>query len=796
MIANHLKFAFRNLVRTKTFSAINIGGLVVSLTAFILMALYIQNELSYDKFNTRAANIYRVVDDKQTNALMQHGAGSAGPMAPALLADFPQVKQAVRFINAESLVKYEDKLFEERNVFFADASVFNVFDLGMVNGDSQTALSTPMSVVITQKTATKYFGNTDALGKTLLLDGKGMRVTGVIKDVPANSHISFDILISMATAQQKDSGYDWLFSNWYSNNFWTYILLPDNYDANQLEARFDAFANRHKANTATTKHHYSLEKLTDIYLHSDREGQIGKTGSISSLYVFSAIAVFILLIACINFINLSTARAAERAKEVAVKKVNGVTRNQLVAQFFIESFLMTGLALVIAVFISLMLLPAFNQFAGKNIVFNFFTPVHLLALAGIWVVVGLLSGSYPAFILSGFNPITALKGNIKTSARSIFIRKGLVVFQFSISVILIISSIVVYTQLQYMQKHDLGFKPAQTMVINFEGDNTVKQQYRLIKSELMRLKGVKSVSASSNVPGATEPGGWSMDFAKRTGDTIHAELPIFLTDFTFMKQYNIPMVAGRGLSEQFAADTLESMIINETALRKLGFTNANEAIGVKVGMYPTDGRIIGVYKDFHFQSLQKPIEPLAIRVLPGNFRLFSVEMNTANVRQTVADIEKLWKDMVPQRPLEYSFLNERFNQQYNAEIKFGQLFALFTTLAITIACFGLFGLALFSVKQRTKEIGVRKVVGASVTQIAALISKDFVALVLVAILIASPIALFAMSKWIQSFAYRIELSWWIFVSGGAIAVVIAISTISYQAIKAAMANPVKSLRSE
>jgi putative ABC transport system permease protein len=796
MIANHLKFAFRNLVRTKTFSAINIGGLAVSLTAFILMALYIQNELSYDKFNSKANNIYRVVDDKQTNALMQHGAGSAAPMAPALLNDFPQVKQAARLINAESLVKYQDKLFEERSVFFADASIFKVFDFGMVNGDINTALTTPMSIVITQKTATKYFGKADAVGKTLLLDGKGMRVTGVVKDVPANSHISFDILISMATAQQKDSGYDWLFTNWYSNNFWTYILLPDNYGADQLTSQFDAFADRHKANTATTKHHYSLEKLTDIYLYSNRDGQVGKTGSITSLYVFSAIAIFILLIACINFINLSTARAAERAKEVAVKKVNGVTRSQLIAQFFTESFLMAGVALGVAICASFMLLPTFNHFAGKLIAFDFLTPAHILGLCTILIIVGALSGSYPAFILSGFNPITALKGNLKASAWSVFIRKGLVVFQFAISIILIISSIVVYTQLQYMQKHDLGFNPAQTMVINFEGDKTVQQRYRFIKDELTRVNGVKSVSASSNVPGVADPGGWSMDFAKRTGDTVHAELPIFLTDFTFMKQYNIPMVAGRGLSDQFAADTVESMIINETALRKLGFNNAEEAIGIKVGMYPTDGRIIGVYKDFHFQSLQKPIEPLAIRVLPGNFRLFSVEIATANIRQTVADIEKLWKNAVPQRPLEYTFLNERFNQQYEAEIKFGQLFAVFTTLAISIACFGLFGLALFSVKQRTKEIGIRKVVGASVPQIAALLSKDFVTLVFVAMLIASPIALFVMSKWIQAFAYRIALSWWIFAAGGLIALVIAISTISYQAIKAAIANPVKSLRSE
>ena len=796
MIANNLKFAFRNLLRTKTFSAINIGGLVISLTAFILMGLYIENELSYDKFNSNAGNIYRVVDDKQTNALTQHGAGSAGPMAPALLADFPQVKQATRIIGAESLVKFNDKLFEERGVFFADASIFNVFDLNMLKGDAKTALALPMSIVLTQKTAAKYFGQMDAIGQTLLLDGKSMRVTGVIKDIPANSHLTFDLLISMATAQQKGSGYDWLFTNWYSNNFYTYVLLPNDYSAKSLVDQFDAFATRHKANTATTKHHYSLEKLTDIYLHSDRENQVGKTGSISSLYIFSAIAAFILLIACINFINLSTARASERAKEVAVKKVNGVNRNQLMAQFFTESFMMTGIALAIAIIIARMLLAPFNDLAGKSIVLQLFTPTHITAVFSILLIVGLLSGSYPAFILSGFNPVIALKGNLRSSAWSIFIRKGLVIFQFVVSVTLIIASIVVYTQLQYMQKHDLGFKPSQTMVINFEGDRTVQQQYQLIKNELTRVNGVKSVAASSDVPGTTNPGGWSMDFAKKTGDTVHAELPIFLTDFTFMKQYNIPMVAGRSLSAQFIADTVTSMLINETALRKLGFKSAEEAIGVKVGMYPTNAIITGVYRDFNFQSLQKPIEPLAIRVLPGNFRVFSVEMSTTNLSQTVASITNLWKTLVPQRPLEYSFLNETFNRQYEAEIKFGQLFLVFTSLAISIACFGLFGLALFSVKQRTKEIGIRKVVGASVAQITALLSKDFISLVFISVIIASPIAFYTMHKWVESFAYRIALSWWIFASGAVIAIFVALATISFQAVKAAIANPVKSLRSE
>ncbi|MEB0260989.1 MULTISPECIES: ABC transporter permease [unclassified Mucilaginibacter] len=796
MIINQLKFAFKNLIRTKIFTAINICGLVVSLIAVILMSLYIENELSYDRYNKQANDIYRVVDDKQTNALTQHGAGSPGPMAPLMLNDFPQVKQAVRIISGEALVKYEDKLFEEKHLYFADPAIFKVFDLPMISGNGATALVNPMCIVITESVANKYFGKVDAVGKSLLINGENLKVTGIIKDLPANSHISFDILVSMATAIKKDSGYDWMFTNWYSNNFYTYVVLPPNYDAKNLTKQFDAFADRHKANTASTRHHYNLEKLTDIYLHSDRENQAGKVGNITNLCVFSAIALFVLIIACINFINLSTARSAERAKEIGIKKVNGVNRSGLITQFFIESFLTVGVALIIAVFAACLLMPAFNTFAGKSIVFEVFKPLHLALLLSILMVVSVLSGSYPAFVLSGFNPIAALKGTLRSSSFSVGVRKGLVVFQFAISIILIISSIVVYSQLQFMQKHDLGFKPSQTLILNFEGDGFVKNQLSFITNELLHINGVKAVTASSDVPGNLTSGAWSMEFAKKTGDTVHAELPIYLTDFNFMKQYHIPMVAGRGLSPLFAADTVESMIINEAALRKLGFKNADDAIGVKVGMYPNDGRIIGVYKDFNFESLQKAIGPLAMRVIPNKFRVFSVEISSTDVKKTVVDIETLWKKIVPQRPLEYSFLNEKFNQQYQAEIKFSQLFGLFTMLAIGIACFGLFGLALFSVKQRRKEIGIRKVIGASVVQITALLSIEFVSLVIIAIVIACPVALFIMSKWIQAFAYRIEIGWWVFVNGSLTAITIALITISYQAVRAAIANPVKSLRSE
>ncbi len=796
MFKNYLTIAFRNIVRTKTFSAINIVGLAIGLTAFMLMALYIEFEMSFDSYHNKAANIYRVVDDKQTNALMQHGAGSAAPVGPALKAEFSRVKLAVRFTRTHSLVKYGDKLFQERNILFADADVFKIFDFQLIKGDAATALTEPMTIVLTEQTSAKYFGASDPIGKTLLLDGKSFKVTGLTKNIPINSHFSFDFLVSMETAKKPGSGYVWMFNNWYSNDFYTYILLAGPEDANKLSSQMAAFSNRHQKPGSSTTHHYSFERLTDIYLKSDRENQLGITGNINTLYIFSAVALFILLIACINFINLSTARAAERAKEIGIKKVNGVRRGQLILQFFTESFLMTLVALVMAIFLCSLLLPYLNSYAGTAIELNLTSAFHLVLLASIFICVGVFSGCYPALFLSSFNPVVALKNNYRSSRWSINIRQCLVVLQFTISVVLIISTIVVYSQLRYMQSQYLGFKSEQTLVINFEGDNNVQHQYQYIAIQLNRLPGVKSVTASSNVPGDLNSGGWSMDFAKSPGDTIHAEFPVYLVDFNFLRQYNIPIVSGRAFSEKYSSDTTESVMINEIALKKLGYNNAADAIGIKVDMYPAAGKVIGVFKDFHFESLQKAMQPLAMRVSPGQFNFFSLQLNTTNPEQSLNEITSFWKANVPERPLEYYFLDDSFNKQYLADIKFGKLFGIFTALAIAIACFGLFGLALFSVRQRTKEIGIRKVVGASVSQVTALLSLDFIKLVLFSIAIASPVAFFVMNKWIQAFAYRITIGWWVFVAGGIIAVGIAIITVSYQAIRAALANPVKSLRSE
>jgi putative ABC transport system permease protein len=795
MFKLYLKAAFIGLTRYKFFSAINIIGLAVSLTAFILMALYIEDEWSYDRFHRQASRIYRVVDDKKTDHVSIHSAASAGPIAPALLTDFPEVAAYCRLLNTSALVKYSSHLFEERNIYYTDKDIFRIFSFPLLKGDAVNALKAPQSVVLTEQMAAKYFGTEDPMGQELELQGQRMTVTGVANNVPANSHIQFDFLVSMSTAMQKESGFDWLFTNWYSNEFHTYLLLADDRAADQLRKQLASFDERHRAKDGTI-HHYDLEKLTDIYLHSNRDEQIGKTGNINNLYIFSAIAVFILMLACINFISLSTARAAARAKEVAVKKVTGAARRQLIAQFFMESFCTTALGLVAAILLTNIVLPAFNHFAGKQLPLQLFTPVHIGTLLGVFIAVGLLSGTYPALILSGFKPAAALKGMIHIPVLDISVRKGLVVFQFAVSIILIICSIVIWQQLHFMKRHDLGFQPAQTMVINFEGDHTVKQQYNVIKQELLNIKGVRNVCASSNVPGDGHTGGWSMNFAKKNGDTIRTELPVYGTDLFFLQQYHIPVIYGRGLSSDYPADSTESILINETTLKKLGFASAADVLGVTVDMYPVMGRVVGVFHDFHFRSLREAIEPLAIRVLPAQFRVFSVEIASNNLQQTVADIETTWKQLVPERPLEYSFLNEGFDHQYEAETKFGNVFNVFSVLAIFIACLGLFGLALFSIRQRTKEIGIRKVLGAGAASIVLMLSMEFIKYIVIAAIIAAPLAWMAMQQWLQDFAYRVIVHWWVFVLAALIVLVIALITISFHAIKASMANPVKSLRTE
>jgi putative ABC transport system permease protein len=791
-----LTFAVRNLAKNRVYTGITISGLTLSLVALILMSLYIEDELRFDQFHQKRDRIFRVADDKQTADALLHNATSSAPVAPALLAEFPQVESAVRLIPTESLVGVDGRYFQERKVFYADESLFSIFSFDVLKGDQRNALKNPSTVAVTSRMAAKYFGEADPIGKSITMDGKVMKITAMLKNVPAHSQIDFDILISMSTAMQPGTGYDWLFTNWYSDQFYTYVLLSDHADANRLAGQLAAFDLRHREKEGKTVHHYALEKLSAIYLHSDRLNQVGKTGSLSNLYILSAVAFFILLLACINFVNLSTARSVERAKEVAVKKINGASGVQLALQFIAESGVMTIMSMLIAVGISYLLIPGFNSFTGKEVGSLFFSVVNISILLAVIFFITLIAGAYPVLMMLRFKPALALKGKITVSGGSVNLRKALVVFQFAVSSVLLVCSIVVYRQLNFMQHHSLGFDVAQTLVINYDGDNAVNGHYGSLRRELLTIPGVKSVTASSSVPGVGHIGGWSMNFVKQNGDTIGTELPLCNIDFNFLTQYNISVISGRTFSPVISSDSTESMLINEAAVKTLGFAAPDDALGVVVEMYPTPAKVIGVVKDFNFESLQQSIRPLALRVLSSNFRFLSIRINPGNITNTISAVSARWTKMFPGRPVEMNFLDDSFNRQYNADIKFGQVFNVFTVLAIVIACMGLFGVCLFSVQRRVREIAIRKILGASSAGLTYLLSADFLKLVFIAILISIPASILFMQNWLQHFAFRISLNGWMFLIACLTGMGVALITIGFHTLRVALANPVNTLRSE
>ena len=793
MIKNYFKIAFRNLWRHKVFSFINIMGLTVGMTACFLIFLYVKFELSYDSFHTKADRIYRVVSDIKTPTEVLHASGPAWAVAPNAKDEFPEVESFVRVSNNSLLLRKGDIKFQEENSLFADSAFFQVFDFKLLKGNPQTALKDPFSIVFSETAAKKYFGKKDPMGQTLLVTGDALpaKVTGVMKDIPENSQIKADLLISMTTLTQKfNQGLD---SQWGNYGASAYLLLKPGTNATALEKKFPAFLERRNGDEMKKIQMYPtlfLEPLRDVYLHSTRDGS--KTGNINNVYIFSIIAIFILLIACINFINLTTARSAERAKEVGIRKVVGAGKMQLAGQFIGESVVLCLIAFILTFFLSWLLLPLFNQLAGKTIsngIFEHLNYIALLFFASIGI--GLLAGIYPALVLSSFKPVVVLKGRFVTGTRGIILRKGLVVAQFTISIALIIATIIVYNQMNFMRGQDLGFSKDQMMVISTNGDPGKKA----FQQALTGLPTVKSTAMSGSVPGGRNPGAYS-EIENKKGDLQIANLDLYFVDFDYINQYKIKMVAGRGFSKDFATDTTQAMVLNEAAVKMFGYSSPQQAVGKRFKQWGREGKIIGVMKDFHYRSLQEDIKPLSMRIEPDGCDLISVNVASDNLPKTISAIESKWKTIIPNRPFSYYFLDEFFDRQYRSEIRFGNLFLNFAILAIFISCLGLLGLASYSTIQRTKEIGIRKVMGASVSNIVNLLSKDFLKLVGISFLIAAPLSWYFMHGWLKDFAYRININWGIFIIAGATAVLIALFTISFQAIKAAIANPVKSLRSE
>ncbi|OQP65607.1 ABC transporter permease [Niastella populi] len=792
MLKNYFKIAFRNLWRHRVFSFINIMGLTVGMTACLLIFLYVRFELSYDRFHPKADRVYRVVADIKTPTETLPSQGPAWAVPGHIKFDFPEVEAFTRVAPENLLFRKGDIKFNEANSIWADSAFFQIFGFKLLKGDPRTALKEPFSVVMSASTAKKYFGKADPMGQTILITSEGSpaTITGIMQDMPENTQVKGDVLVSMTTiTTQYAKGID---DQWSNYSPWAYILLKPGTDAKTLEKKFPAFLEKWSGKEMKELQMFvtlKLEKLKEVYLYSSRGDSLG---SIRNVYIFSIIALFILIIACINFINLTTARASERAKEVGIRKVAGAVRPQLARQFLGESIVICFIAFLLTLGLSALLLPSFNQLAGKTISTGIFHDGPLVALLlGTGIVIGLLAGIYPAFVLSSFKPIEVLKGRFATGNKGNILRKGLVISQFAISTALIIGTIIVYTQMSYMRNRELGFNKDQVLVVETKSE----KKRGALQEAISRLPNIKTSALSASVPGSGHPGAYS-EVENVKGDLQITNLDLYFVDFDYIPLYNFKMAAGRAFSREYKTDSGQAMILNEAAVRMLGYHSPDQAIGKKFKQWGHEGRIIGVIQDFHYKSLQTPIKPLSIRMNWDNTTLLSVKVNAANIQKTIASIEKEFKTIIPNRPFSYYFLDEFFDRQYRNEERFGRLFLNFAVLAIFISCLGLLGLASYATMQRTREIGIRKVMGASVSNIINLLSKDFLKLVIISFFIAAPVAWYFMHKWLADFAYRTSISWWIFAMAGVLAILIAVVTISVQAFRAAVANPVKSLRTE
>ncbi|MBP1651465.1 MAG: transporter permease [Bacteroidetes bacterium] len=805
MLKNHLKIAWRSLQRKKAYSAINIIGLAVGITCCIMIALYVSDELSYDKYNVHYNEIYRVLhayrnvkdhDITKAPAPAEYQVWGNAPVAPALQEYFPEIKKVTRFTSPNTLLlEHNGVRFQEKGIVMADSTTFDIFSWKMLSGNPKTALVAPYSIVLTQSVARKYFGDRDAVGQSLLADHKEtLLVTGVMEDLPPNTHLSFNALISMSTFMKWRPE---IFNQWGYIDFYTYFLIPPQTNIHNLEARIPSFVNKYFAKNDLDNYTIAFEPLQSAYLHSSAKRQPGATGSMSNIYIFSIVGIFILLIACINFVNLSTARSMERAREVGVRKAVGAHQNGLIYQFLTEATLISLMAVIIAIILALLLLPFMREIAGKPITYAALLSWRILpALIVLPFVLGLLAGSYPAWVLSSFRPVEVLKGQFRSSGKGIVLRKTLVIVQFSLSVGLIAGTMIVYSQLKHLRQHSLGYRQDQMLVIDYGGDYSVNMSIETIKAILASNSAVTSVSASRAVPGDFFPNGTT--FIESTTGDMKMETPaLYEVDFDFIPTYEIKMAAGRAYSRAFPADTVQSLIINEAAAKQFGYADPAKIIGKRFEHWGRTGTVVGVVKDFNYISLHKQVEPLVIRIASFyTFNKISLRVKTDNMTKTIHELEQTWNTTVPDHPFLYSFLDESFNEQYQQDARFGELFAAFAILTIFIACLGLFGLATYATEQRVKEIGVRKALGASSMSIVTLLSSDFVKLVMIAIVIATPLVWWTMQQWLAGYAYQVAIQWWMPALAGVLAIVTALLTVSVLSFRAALMNPIKALRTE
>ncbi len=803
MLKNYIKITYRNFVRQKVYSFLNVSGLVVGLTCFILIFIYIQDELSYDRFHVKSDRIYRVLEHFESDGVGEHSASLPFPTGPALVNDYPlYVEEAVRLFNFQSPTlalanKADDKAFNESRIFFADSSFLDVFDFKLIKGDRATALDDPNAILITESMAEKYFGKEDPVGKILEFQGtQNLLVKGILEDAPLNAHFQYDFIVSFSSLKSWYNGtYP---GTWYWNPCWTYILLKDEANPKQLEAQFPDFVEKYFPSFIKDDVVMELQPLHDIHLYSKLDYEIQANSDIKNIYIFGAIAFFVLIIAAINFINLSTAKATKRGKEVGIRKTLGSRKAQLITQFVFESILLTFVSVILAFAIVLMILPTFNVFVEKSIDINYLlTPGFILGAVALSLLVGLFSGFYPAFVLSSFKTVSVLKsGNLKP--KGLNFRKVLVTTQFAISIFLIVGTLVAIDQFQLLQDKDIGFDQEHVMMVPVIR-SPMGQHYERFREQALESPYVVSMTAVEEIIGAKhQVGNYRFEGMERS-----RPFPRFFVLHDFTETMDIEMAAGRDYSRDFSTDDSLAVVVNEALVKSMGWGSPEEAVD-KLFYYQNElrGKVVGVVKDYNFVSKHHPIGPIVLdlNTNPGAFNLFikymAVKVDGRNVKKAISDLEKTWNTTIPGRPFDAFFLEDRLNDSYKSEQKLSKITIIFSILAILVACLGLFGLATFSIERRTKEIGIRKVLGIKTSEIMVLFSKEFIYLILIAFAISIPASYLLLERWLDEFAYRISLNAWPFIIAGVITLSVSLITILSHALKASYINPVKALKYE
>jgi putative ABC transport system permease protein len=800
MLRNYFKTALRNIRRNRIYSLINILGLAIGIACFLLIVFYIQHERSYDSFHKRGENIYQVVRINKQGDWEGQRVNTGAPLAPLLVGNLSGIEKAVRFTCFRNdLIGFGENRFIERRFFFADESVFDVFTFPLALGDPSTALSEPFTVVLTPQTARKYFGDQDPVNGVLTyyFGGKAVdfRVTGVLEKIPQNSHIDFDFLASYDSLLSIAGEY-FITKHWDSPT-WTYVLLRDGVNPESIDRLLPAFTEKHVDKRSFTSVNHKLLALKDVYFHSPGPS-IGKMGNLQYLFIFTIIAVFILLIACINFMNLATARSGSRAKEIGMRKVVGAQRSQIVRQFLGESLVYSIFSLVLAVVLVELFLPRFSKLVGQELRIDYLrNSAYVLILLITTFLVGLIAGSYPAFFLSAFKPASVLKGKLRSGGSAIWVRKAMVVGQFVISIALIAGAVFIFQQIEYVKNRDLGFKKEQVITVPLR-DRSVRSKYELLKNKWLQNANIQNVTACSMEPGVSSQNGISVK-ARGVEDL---DIGIIYTDHDYARTLEIDLAAGRDFSASISTDANEAILINKTALATLGW---QEGVGEEMELYFKEGgkiipvyqgRVVGVVEDFNFRDLTTPMQPILIKIDPKRYSYALVRINGAEIDESIRHLQKSWQELALDYPFEFTFLEDDMNGVYRSVETFGSITRYGTFWAIFIACLGLFGLASFTVEKRTKEIGIRKVLGASIPGIMALINKDFLKLVILSNVIAWPIAYFGMTRFLQYFAYRMSIQVWAFLLTGCFALLVSFITVTFQAVKAAVLNPAKTLRYE